>query len=123
MFAALVLVSLLGPLSIHLFVPVLPFVRQNFGVDAETAQLSFSLSMLCMAATTPLYGTFADRYGRLPVLLLGIGLFTCGAAAAGFAQSIEALIIGRMIQGAGAGCGLVLARAIARDVYGAERLG
>ena len=123
MFAALVLVSLLGPLSIHLFVPVLPFVRQSFGVDAETAQLSVSLSMLCMAATTPLYGTFADRYGRLPVLLLGIGLFTCGAAAAGFAQSIEALIIGRMIQGAGAGCGLVLARAIARDVYGAERLG
>jgi DHA1 family bicyclomycin/chloramphenicol resistance-like MFS transporter len=122
-FVALVLVSFLGPLAIHLFLPVLPFVRQSFGVDAGEAQLAFSLAILSMALATPVYGTLSDRYGRLPVMIGGIGLFTIGGALSAFAPSISVLIVGRIIQGAGAACGMVLARAVARDLYGADRLG
>ena len=122
-FVALVLVAFLGPLSIHLFIPVLPFVRQAFDVEAGEAQLAFSLALLSMAMATPIYGTLSDRYGRLPVMIGGIGLFTIGAAIAVLASSMQALIAGRVIQGAGAACGMVLARAVARDIYGPDRLG
>ncbi|MDA1325906.1 MAG: multidrug effflux MFS transporter [Proteobacteria bacterium] len=123
LFVALVLVAFLGPLSIHLFIPVLPFVRQAFGVEAGEAQLAFSLAILSMALATPVYGTLSDRYGRLPVMIGGIGLFTVGAALSALAPSIQVLIAGRMVQGAGAACGMVLARAVARDIYGPDRLG
>ena len=123
LFIALVAISLVGPLSIHLFLPALPYVRQTFAVSESTAQLTFSLAVVVMAFATLVYGTVSDRLGRLPVLLAGLVLFTVGAAVAVMAPGIEVLIVGRVLQGAGAGCGLVLARAIVRDVYGVDQLG
>ncbi len=122
-FLALVSITLVGPLSIHLFLPALPHVREAFAIDESGAQLAFSLSMLSMAVATLFYGSLSDRFGRLPVLLGGLGLFAVGAAVAAFAPSITILIFGRIIQGLGAACGVVLARAIIRDLYGADRLG
>ena len=123
LFLALVAVTLVGPLSIHLFLPALPLVRRAFAVDAGTAQLSFSLSMFAMALGTLIYGSLSDRLGRLPVLIGGLVLFTGGAAIAAIAPSITVLIIGRALQGLGAACGVVIARAVVSDVYGADRLG
>ena len=110
-------------MSIHLFLPALPLVRRAFAVDAGTAQLSFSLSMFAMALGTLIYGSLSDRLGRLPVLIGGLVLFTGGAAIAAIAPSITVLIIGRALQGLGAACGVVIARAVVSDVYGADRLG
>ena len=104
-FIALVLIAFLGPLSIHLFIPVLPFIRMAFSVSESEAQLAFSLAILSMALATPVYGTLSDRFGRLPVVIGGIGMFTLGSVVATFAPSIIILIIGRIIQGAGAACG------------------
>ena len=123
LFIALVAITLVGPLSIHLFLPALPHVRQTFSVSESTAQLTFSLAVVVMAFATLVYGSVADRLGRLPVLLAGLVLFTVGAAVAVMAPGIEVLIVGRVLQGAGAGCGLVLARVIVRDVYGVDQLG
>ena len=122
LFSALVGVTLIGPLSIHLFFPAVPFVGRAFAVDAGTAQLAFSLAMLAMAAGTLVYGTLADRIGRLPTLIGGLVLFSGGAAIGGLAPSIEVLIAGRILQGLGAACGVVLARTMVSDVYGADRL-
>ena len=98
-------------------------MRDAFAVDTGTAQLAFSLSMMGMAAGTLAYGSLSDRFGRLPVLITGIGLFAAGATLTAVAPSISVLILGRVLQGVGAASGLVLARAIAHDVYGADRLG
>jgi DHA1 family bicyclomycin/chloramphenicol resistance-like MFS transporter len=119
----LVAITLVGPLSIHLFLPALPHIRQSFAIDAETAQLAFSLPMFAMAIATLFYGSLSDRFGRLPVLVGGMLLFAGGAALAAAAASISTLILGRILQGLGAASGMVLARAIVRDVYGAKRLG
>jgi MFS transporter, DHA1 family, multidrug resistance protein len=75
-----------------------------------------------MAFSTLAYGTFADRYGRRPVLLIGLSLFLAGSVVSALAGSFAILLIGRLVQSVGAGCGITLARAIARDVYGPDRL-
>ena len=79
--------------------------------------------MFAMATATLFYGSLSDRFGRLPVLVGGMLLFAGGAALAAAAASISTLILGRVLQGLGAASGMVLARAIVRDVYGAKRLG
>ncbi len=99
-FLALVAVTLAGPLSVHLFLPALPHVQQAFAVQEGAAQLSFSAAMLAMAVATLCYGSLSDRFGRLPVL-----------------------VAGRILQGAGAASGMVMARTIVIDIYGTARLG
>ena len=121
-FVALVSITFVGPLSIHLFIPAMPAVKDEFGVSTGIAQLTLSLGMLAMAFFTVAYGGLSDRYGRKRVLLGGLVLFTCGAASCMAAANLPMLLAGRILQGAGAGCGVVLARAIARDVYGQDRV-
>ena len=121
-FIALVSITFIGPLSLHLFIPAMPAVKEDFGVSTGMAQLTMSLAMLSMAFFTVAYGGLSDRFGRKRVLLAGLVLFTCGAAACMVAANMPMLLAGRILQGAGAGCGVVLARAIARDIYGQDRV-
>jgi len=121
-FIALVSVTFIGPLSLHLFIPAMPAVKEAFEVSTGMTQLTMSLAMLSMAFFTVAYGGLSDRFGRKRVLLGGLVLFTCGAVACMLAANLPMLLAGRILQGAGAGCGVVLARAIARDVYGQERV-
>ncbi len=121
-FVALVSITFIGPLSLHLFIPALSAVKEAFGVSTGTAQLTMSLAMLSMAFFTVAYGGLSDRFGRKRVLLGGLVLFSCGAGACVVAADMPMLLAGRILQGAGAGCGVVLARAIARDVYGQDRV-
>ena len=100
----------------------MPAVKEAFGVSTGMAQLTMSLAMLSMAFFTVAYGGLSDRFGRKRVLLGGLVLFTCGAASCMIAANMPMLLAGRILQGAGAGCGVVLARAIARDVYGQDRV-
>src|SRR4029453_9387445 len=79
-FIALVSITFIGPLSIHLFIPAMPAVKEAFGVSTPMAQLTLSLGMLSMAFFTIAYGGLSDRFGRKRVLLGGLGLFNIGAA-------------------------------------------
>ena len=120
--AALVSITLIGPLAIHLFLPAMPEVKKAFGISDALVGLTFSVTLLVMAFVTLAYGSLSDRYGRRPVLLTGLVLFTAGSAVSSIAGSVSGLIVGRMIQALGAGCGVTLARAIARDAYGTDGL-
>lgn len=114
--------ALLGPFAIHLFFPLIPVIKSAFALSNAQAQLTFTAGVLGMAFSTLAYGSLADRYGRRPVLLAGLALFLCGSVVSSLANSFVLLLIGRIVQSLGAGCGITLARAIARDVYGPERL-
>jgi DHA1 family bicyclomycin/chloramphenicol resistance-like MFS transporter len=118
----MVAVTLIGPLSVHAFIPALPMVQRAFAIGDAAAQSMLSITLLGMAASTLFYGSLSDRYGRRPVLLSGIGLFLIGATVCAVSTDVVTLASGRFVQAAGAGCGLVLARAIIRDVYGDDRL-
>ena len=114
--------ALLGPFAIHLFFPVIPIVKVDFELSDALAQLTFSICVFGMAFSTLAYGTFADRYGRRPVLLIGLSLFSWEASYPTSPGSFASLLIGKLVQSIGAGCGITLARAIARDAYGASGL-
>ncbi|MGA8615699.1 MAG: multidrug effflux MFS transporter [Xanthobacteraceae bacterium] len=115
---ALASISFIGPLAIHLFMPVIPAVKAALGISDALAQLTFSVALFVMAFATLVYGSLSDRYGRRPLLLSGLCLFLIGSAVSALAGSVLTLVIGRLIQAIGAGCGITLVRAIAQDVYG-----
>src|SRR3970282_1423597 len=100
-FIALVSITFIGPLSIHMFIPAMPAVKEAFGVSTGTAQLTLSLEMLSMACFTVAYGGLSDRFRRKRVLRRGLLLFTCGAASGMAAATLPMLIAGRILQGAG----------------------
>jgi len=113
-------VSALGPSSMQILLPALPIIRSTYTVSSEVAQLTLSLSMLAIAIGTLFFGPMSDKYGRKPIMLIGLCITIVGSIACWLANSIEWLIVGRFIQAFGGAVGLVLARAIVRDVYGAE---
>jgi DHA1 family bicyclomycin/chloramphenicol resistance-like MFS transporter len=119
---ALGAITLIGPLAIHLFLPVMPAVKTAFAISDALVELTFSVTLFTMAIVTLFYGSLSDHYGRRPVLQSGLALFVLGSALSAFAGSVAMLIAGRIIQAIGAGCGLTLSRAIARDAYGPEAL-
>ena len=120
--SALVLITLIGPLAVHMYIPIMPTIQAAFAVSTELATLSFSMVLFVMAFGTLLYGGASDRFGRRPVLLAGLSLFVGGSFVCAVSWSFEILLLGRFLQALAAGCGVVLARAIARDVYGPDKL-
>lgn len=112
--------SALGPAAMQILLPALPVIKETFEVSNDVAQLTLSLSMLAIALGTLFYGPLSDKYGRKPVMLLGLAITIAGSLFCFLANTIELLIVGRFIQAFGGAVGLVLARAIVRDVYGAQ---
>lgn len=115
-------ITLIGPLTIHLYLPAMPEVKREFGASDALVQLTFSIVLIAMAVSTPIYGSLSDRYGRRPVLLAGFLLFLTGSLISAIAPTLSVLIAGRLVQAIGAGCGITLSRAIARDAYGPAAL-
>src|SRR3954454_5416695 len=116
------LIALITPLAVHLFFPVIPAVKVALGLSDARAQLTFSIALFGMAFATLFYGSLSDRYGRRPVLLSGLALFLFGSVVSLMAETVNALVLGRLVQAIGAGCALTLTRAIARDAYRADQL-
>jgi len=113
----LVVATAIGPFSMQVFLPALPAIQSSYAVTAAVAQLAFSLSALAMAVATLFYGPVSDRVGRKKALVAGLVVFLVGSLVCAFASTITWLVIGRVIQAAGGVAGMVLSRAIVRDVY------
>jgi len=119
---ALAAATIIGPLAIHLFLPALPAVKAAFGISEAVAQLTLSVTLFGMAFLTLVYGSLSDRYGRRRVLLWSMALFVAGTLATLIADNIVLFVLGRLLQATGAAGGGALSRAIARDVYGPDKL-
>ena len=115
-------VGLIDSLAILMFLPAMPVIKSVFAASDAMVGLTYSVALLVMAFATLVYGSLSDRYGRRPMLLTGLFLFTFGSGLSGIADSVSGLMAGRVIQALGAGCGVTLARAIARDAYGSDGL-
>lgn len=120
--AVLAGITALGPFAMHLYLPALPELAREFGVDQAAVQLTISLYVLSMAVFIPFIGPMADQYGRRPVLICSLLAFLVGSLGGWFAWDIQSLIVARIVQGAGGASGLILARSIISDLFDRERM-
>ena len=104
-----------GPLATDMYLPSLPAIARSFGVSASAAASTLTSFMAGFSIGMLLYGPVSDAYGRRPVLLGGIALFTVASIGCWFSFSVGQLVIVRFLQALGAGAASVLARAIARE--------
>ncbi len=110
-----------GPVSLNILVPAVPKLTELMRTDVATVQLTLSLFLLSLAVSQLVLGPLSDRFGRRPVVLGGLALATFGSLAGIAATSVEWLILARIVQALGASTGIVIGRAIIRDIYERER--
>jgi DHA1 family bicyclomycin/chloramphenicol resistance-like MFS transporter len=114
---ALIAISALSPFAINSVVPSIPAIGAAFGAEYGRVQLVLSAFLASIAISQIFIGPISDRFGRRPVLLVGFFVFVLASVASPFAPSVEALIAIRVLQGASGCVGIVLGRAIIRDLY------
>ena len=116
-YATLVGLVAYSAIATDLYLPALPDMTADFGVDHAAGQLSLSTFMVGIALGQLVFGPLSDQYGRLPVVRMGTLLFLITSIACAAATSMEFMWLARAAQGFAAASGPVIARAMVRDRY------
>ncbi|MDO9417168.1 multidrug effflux MFS transporter [Pararhizobium sp.] len=111
------LLSAIGPFAIDMYLPALPSIGQDLGADNTLVQMSLLAFFISFALFQLVYGPLSDMWGRKAPLYLGIGLFAVASVGCALATNIETLIAFRFLQGIGGAAGMVVPRAIVRDMH------
>jgi len=125
--AMVVLIPVLGalsafaPMSIDMYLPSTEHLVGVFDTTTERVQWTLSSFIFGYAIAHMFWGPVSDRYGRRPLLVIGVGLYTIASLGCLFAPSVEAMIGLRGLQGLGAAAAPLLARAVVRDMFDRER--
>ncbi len=119
----LILMSLaiVGPLSIDMYLPALPELQRDLGASASQVQLSLSACLLGLASGQLVSGPLSDRFGRRPPVLVGLAGFVLMSFLCSIAPSIAVLILCRFLQGFAGAAGVVVSRAVIRDLHSGVR--
>ncbi len=117
----LIAISAISPLAMNIYLPSMAGMQEAFNATAGEIQLTMSFYLSAIAIAQLVLGPLSDQWGRRPVVVFGMGLFVIGSALCLIAPTVEALIGARILQAVGGCSGIVLARAIVRDVYGREQ--
>lgn len=115
----LLLTLLLGiqPITTDLYLPALPTISRELGASAGTTQLTLSVLIICFGLAQLVCGPLADRFGRRPVLFIGMVIYTAASVLSAFAPAIEWLIVWRALQGAAMAAAVTCGRSIVRDLF------
>lgn len=115
----LLLTLLLGiqPITTDLYLPALPTLQQDLRASMAATQLTLSALIICFGLAQLILGPLADRFGRRPVLLGGLALYSLASLGSALAPAIEWLIGWRAVQGVGMAAAVTCGRSIVRDLY------
>jgi DHA1 family bicyclomycin/chloramphenicol resistance-like MFS transporter len=109
--------GMLGPFSIDTYLPAFTGISQSIGATPAQMQQTLSAYLFGFAVMNLFHGALSDSFGRRPVVLWGIAVFTAASAGCALAQHIGALVFWRAVQGMSAGAGIVVSRAVIRDMF------
>ncbi|MEU7394325.1 multidrug effflux MFS transporter [Streptomyces albogriseolus] len=105
------------PLAMDMYLPALPEVTRSLNAPAATVQLTLTACLAGMALGQLVVGPMSDRWGRRRPLLVGLAIYVVATALCAFAPTVELLVACRLAQGLAGAAGIVIARAVARDLY------
>jgi MFS transporter, DHA1 family, multidrug resistance protein len=111
------LLSAIGPFAIDMYLPALPAIGRSLQADTGAVQMSLTVFFIAVSLAQSIYGPLSDMIGRKPPLYIGLALFSIGSIGCALAPSIGTLIAYRFLQGIGACAGMVIPRAIVRDLH------
>jgi len=106
-----------GPLTIDMYLPALPTIQRQLETSAAAAQRTLSAYFIGLALAQLAYGPLSDRFGRRKPLFFGLSLYAASAIGAALAPSITILAAMRALQAVGGAAGMVVTRAVIRDLY------
>ena len=109
--------SMLGPFSVDAYLPAFPHIQTSLGATELEVQQTLTAYMLAFAGMSLWHGALSDAFGRRNVVLVGLIVFAVGTLGCASAHSVHYLWIFRILQGISAGAGVVVGRAIIRDLY------
>ena len=115
--ALLALLGMLGPFSIDTYIPAFSGIASALGATPGEMQQTLSAYLFGFAFMNLFHGALADSFGRRPVVLWGIAVFTLASAGCALSQSIGQLVFFRGLQGLSTGAGIVVSRAVIRDMF------
>jgi len=121
--ALLAALSAVGPLTTDMYLPSLPEIARQLHATTPQVQFTISSYLIGFAVGQIIYGPISDRHGRKPVLLGAIVLYCAASLVCALSRSIEMLIVARFAQALGGCGGIVLSRAMVRDLYSGARAG
>lgn len=111
------MLGMLGPFSIDTYIPAFSGIAAALGASPVEMQQTLSAYLFGFAFMTLFHGALSDSFGRRPVVLWGIAVFTLASAGCALSESIGQLVIFRALQGLSAGAGIVVSRAVIRDMF------
>ncbi len=111
------LLSAIGPFAIDMYLPALPSIGQTLGACVGAVQASLMAFFISLGVGQIIYGPVSDMVGRKPPLYFGLLLFAAASVGCALAPDIETLVVLRFIQGLGACAGMVIPRAVVRDLH------
>ena len=118
--ALLACLGSLGPFSIDTYLPAFAGIAQSLGATPAQMQQTLSAYLFGFALMNLFHGALSDSFGRRPVVLVGLALFTLASLGCALSETIGQLITFRALQGMSAGAGVVVSRAIIRDMFPPE---
>src|ERR1700689_894650 len=109
--------SMFAPLSTDMYLPALPSMAHNLAASASAVQLTLTASLIGLGVGQLLVGPLSDAHGRRRPVLIGLLAYTASSAACALASDVWTLCALRLVQGAAGAAGIVVARAIVRDLF------
>ena len=122
LFLNILLLASIGQVAADMYLPSLPAIAQYFSIGSGAVEWSVSFYMWGFALSQLCYGPFSDAIGRRKPLIIGLGILCLGSIVCVFSQNIQMLILGRFLQGIGAGSGASLSWVILRDTHEGETM-